>query len=331
MKTIKRTVAALLATLMLATSTSFSLAAEENYSAKEAVVVAKVNAAGIMTGTDKGFEPSKSLTRAEAAAIIVRMKGISESAVKAMAGTTLFTDVPASHWASGYVNQASNLGIVKGVSATEFAPDREVTIAEFVTMAVRALGAGQLVDSEGTWPTNYVNFANENDLLKDVTAIYTATASRMNAATIVANTLEAPMWEKTGVKSNGEIEWSKSIIAYADKEAIYKTILNDVLNIKVYEDVVITANTKDRKVSFVYGAKSLSFDVADGVDMASLKAGIEYDVWYNNNKDSQEVVGIWKTEAIKQDLVSFAEIDNLGDSKVKFVTENGKKEYNVKN
>ena len=87
MKAIKRTVAALLATLMLATSTSFTLAAE-NYTDDEAVVVAKVNAAGIMTGTDKGFEPSKSLTRAEAAAIIVRMKGISESTVKTSAGTT---------------------------------------------------------------------------------------------------------------------------------------------------------------------------------------------------------------------------------------------------
>ncbi|MCQ2750011.1 MAG: S-layer homology domain-containing protein, partial [Clostridia bacterium] len=75
MKNFKKVVAGLLALLMLALSVNVTFAAEE-YNDAEAVAVAKVNAAGIMQGTDKGFEPAKTLTRAEAAAIMVRMKGI---------------------------------------------------------------------------------------------------------------------------------------------------------------------------------------------------------------------------------------------------------------
>ncbi len=332
MKAIKRTVAALLATLMLATSTSFTLAAEE-YSDAEAVVVAKVNAAGIMTGTDKGFEPSKSLTRAEAAAIIVRMKGISESAVKSAAGTTLFTDVAASHWASGYVNQASNLGIVKGVSATEFAPDREVTIAEFTTMAIRALGAGQLVDSEGTWPTNYVNFANEEGILDDVNAVYTATASRLQAATIVANTLEANMWAKTAATTKAEITYTETD----------KTILEDVLNIVVYEDVTLedliasdrtatvrSTTEKDKVDPSKFVAYLSNVDVAKVVDYASLKLGMVYDVWFDD--DTDEIVGVWSAEDSKTKTVEFTEIKKVGtetaaDRKAKFVVDGSEKEY----
>ncbi|MCQ2911429.1 MAG: S-layer homology domain-containing protein [Clostridia bacterium] len=330
MKAIKRTVAALLATLMLATSTSFTLAAEE-YSDKEAVVVAKVNAAGIMTGTDKGFEPSKSLTRAEAAAIIVRMKGISESAVKTAAGTTLFNDVAASHWASGYVNQASNLGIVKGVSATEFAPDREVTVAEFTTMAVRALGAGQLVDSEGTWPSNYVNFANENKILDDVNAIYTAVATRLQAATIVANTLKTVMWEKSGVKTNGEITWQKT----QSKD----TILDDVLDIAEINDVQVTAvDYKNNKLTLwiedtnedgVVDPTETSVEkVVDRFDLSSVKLGYTYDGYYD--RKNNKVLGLWTAEDTKIESVEFSEITKVGSDYIRVMVNGEEKEFDVK-
>ncbi|MCQ2911428.1 MAG: S-layer homology domain-containing protein, partial [Clostridia bacterium] len=269
----------------------------------------KVNAAGIMTGTDKGFEPSKSLTRAEAAAIIVRMKGISESAVKTAAGTTLFNDVAASHWASGYVNQASNLGIVKGVSATEFAPDREVTVAEFTTMAVRALGAGQLVDSQGTWPVNYVNFANENGILDDVNAIYTATASRMNAATIVANTLETTMWEKVGVKSNGEIEWGKTYPV--------QTIRKNVLKLADGTITVSSVSNNDHKVN---GNKKVN----EKFDLTNIKVGLTYNTWVNEDK---VICGLWLDEENTVNFTAIAKCTKAG--KVKLVVDGEEVMYTV--
>ncbi len=323
MRNFKKVVAAGLALLMLALSVNVSFAAE-NYTEKEAVVVAKVNAAGIMTGTDKGFEPSKTLTRAEAAAIMVRMKGISEDTVKQNAGTTLFTDVPASHWAAGYINVASNYNLIKGVGANKFAPEKEVTVAEFYTMAIRALGAGQLVEAEGSWPTNYVNFAIENEIAEDVAQIYSAASTRMTAATIIVNTLTANMWVKDSVRTNGEITW---------KEDSTKSILDSILHISEFEKISITnVKTKDRKADFTDGleeAKTLftkeGCEVGENANLASVKLGQKYTIWYD--RDDKEVVGFWIPEEAGQ--INFTEIKEIKDKKIKLVVDGEEKKYDL--
>lgn len=50
-----------------------------------------------------------------------------------------FTDM-AGHWAASDIERMVRLGLVAGVSPTEFAPDRTITRAEFAALLVRALG-----------------------------------------------------------------------------------------------------------------------------------------------------------------------------------------------
>ncbi|WP_281889780.1 S-layer homology domain-containing protein [Paenibacillus sp. YYML68] len=51
-----------------------------------------------------------------------------------------FSDVPSSHWASSTVTELAAKHLIDGVSANEFAPNAEVTRAEFTAMLVRLLG-----------------------------------------------------------------------------------------------------------------------------------------------------------------------------------------------
>lgn len=113
-------------------------------------VISKVQTLGIMVGTDKGFEPNKTLTRAEATAIIIRMNGYTDEDIAKFGDKTSFEDVASNHWAAKYINAAATLDLVKGVGDNLFAPDTTVTIAEVVTMAVRALGADSYVTPLGT-------------------------------------------------------------------------------------------------------------------------------------------------------------------------------------
>jgi len=94
-----------------------------------------------MIGTDKGFEAEKTLTRAETAAILVRAKGVTEDQVKSAAGATQFLDVPESHWATGYINLASSMQLIKGTGDGNFLPDKDVTYEELLAMLTRILGA----------------------------------------------------------------------------------------------------------------------------------------------------------------------------------------------
>ena len=51
-----------------------------------------------------------------------------------------FTDVPASHWAAGYIAYCANAGIINGMGDGTFAPDSPVTGLQFAKMLLCAVG-----------------------------------------------------------------------------------------------------------------------------------------------------------------------------------------------
>ena len=53
--------------------------------------------------------------------------------------TAGFTDI-AGHWAEADIKEMAQRGIVAGITASMFAPDQEITRAEFAAIVVRALG-----------------------------------------------------------------------------------------------------------------------------------------------------------------------------------------------
>jgi hypothetical protein len=90
-----------------------------------------------ISGDDLGnFNPQKSITRAEMAALLTSAMGLDTS--KNIEQAT-FQDVPAGHWASKYVEAAYREGIVNGVTTTEFKPEDQITREQMASMVVRAL------------------------------------------------------------------------------------------------------------------------------------------------------------------------------------------------
>lgn len=160
------------------------------YAVEENTAITTVINEGIMTGTDNGFEPNKTLTRAEAVTIIVRMYGVDSNTISSYANQSVFNDVTSSHWAAGYINYGCDKKIVNGMGNGIFGADQSVTIAEFLTMIVRYLGYGSTVESEGTWPTNYVLFGIENGLFDDIDSLYNTLSLRKHAAILIANALQ---------------------------------------------------------------------------------------------------------------------------------------------
>jgi hypothetical protein len=84
--------------------------------------------------TSTTFEPERSITRAEFAALVVRALGLPTNT----AGNT-FSDVQASAWYAGVVNAAVKAGIINGYEDNTFRPDRQINREELSAMVVRAL------------------------------------------------------------------------------------------------------------------------------------------------------------------------------------------------
>ncbi|NDL66517.1 glycoside hydrolase family 10 protein [Anaerotalea alkaliphila] len=91
---------------------------------------------GLLKGTGQGLELEKGATRAQAAVMLVRLLGQEESA--ANRGGHPFKDVP--DWADAHVGHLYALGLVKGMGAGAYGSDRPVTVNDYSTMLLRALG-----------------------------------------------------------------------------------------------------------------------------------------------------------------------------------------------
>ena len=90
---------------------------------------------GLFKGTDKGFALEKSMTRAEASVMLTRLLGAEKTA---LAGNWKhpFTDVP--QWADKYVGWLHQNGLTKGVSATLYGSQRNVTCDQYCIFLTRA-------------------------------------------------------------------------------------------------------------------------------------------------------------------------------------------------
>ncbi|WP_406944903.1 S-layer homology domain-containing protein [Halobacillus sp. SY10] len=96
---------------------------------------------GLVNGVGQNnFAPNRDITRAEIATIIIR--AMEDSVDFSKGSVKTFEDV-SQHWALEAINQASKVGIIQGVSTTEFKPNRNANRAESIVMIKRALDKEQ--------------------------------------------------------------------------------------------------------------------------------------------------------------------------------------------
>lgn len=217
-------------------------------------VVARLNAIGLVQGYPDGtFGLDKNITRAEFAAIVCRALGM-ESAAQSAKGATQFSDVPASHWASGYINLASGKGIIKGYPDGTFKPDANVNYAEAATMLVRALGYEPAVGAAGgTWPSNYLGKAGEKGILDDVSFIsWDNAAVRGDVFLMLDNSLDVDLMEQTGYGTD---------ITYEEKDG--ENILNQYLDITVIDEDNYKDYTTDEEQLRVGNVPRTDMDTLD--------------------------------------------------------------------
>ncbi|RAV05097.1 S-layer homology domain-containing protein [Paenibacillus sp. YN15] len=140
-------------------------------------VIARMAAKHVIDGVDEArFEPQGEVTRAEFAAMLVRLLGIQASDRSDAAG---FADVPQEAWYADAVAAAAQAGLVTGRSDSSFEPDSTVSREEMAVMLVRAYrlkADRQLADSTeaafadadqiSAWAKDAVAAANAAGLLQ---------------------------------------------------------------------------------------------------------------------------------------------------------------------
>ena len=161
---------------------------------------------GVINGyTDGSFKPNDTVTRAEMAKMIYVLRTGNSDASAYNDDKTTFTDIKG-HWARGYVKYCQSLGIIAGVSATQFKPDANVTAQEAAKMLLVTLGYdAQKAGLVGiNWASKTNALADENGLLEDVNTSFTAACPRQYAAQLIYNAIDAPtvVWRDDAYTTN---------------------------------------------------------------------------------------------------------------------------------
>ena len=199
MKKLLALVLALVMSMSLVTISNAAFKDADSIDYQEAVDI--LNAVGVLIGDENGnFNAKAELTRGQAAKIIAYLDLGGKTADAIKGSGVVFTDVPASHWAAGYIEYCAGAGYVAGVGAGKFDPEAKVTGVQFAKMLLCALG--YKAEIEGYNGTDYTiavaRDANKNNLFDDLSIVTSANLTREQAAQMAFNALEANVVEYQG-------------------------------------------------------------------------------------------------------------------------------------
>ncbi|HLN60281.1 MAG TPA: S-layer homology domain-containing protein, partial [Symbiobacteriaceae bacterium] len=121
----------------------------------------------IMGYPDGTFQPDRSISRAEVAAVLARVLQADGQA----AGLAPHTDVPAGHWANLYIAIVAQRGLMRGDPDGRFRPDDPITRAEVATIAARLKNLAPeshvvFTDIDGHWAAGWIGAAYRAGFVK---------------------------------------------------------------------------------------------------------------------------------------------------------------------
>lgn len=120
---------------------------EISYLSSRSIISGYQNAKGFY------FAPERTVTRAQAAKMIVIAKGANQARVS----NTAFLDVPKGHWAAGWIQKAVQLNIFDGKKDGTFAPDEPLKRSQMAKIIVKAFGLSVENNEKEPFSDVYIN------------------------------------------------------------------------------------------------------------------------------------------------------------------------------
>jgi hypothetical protein len=226
----KKIIALILSLLLAAGSISCLAFNDIPEDASYRQAVEDLQAYGVLSGkTADTFDPDAALTRAEFAKIAVIVSGGEQHKTG-----TLFSDVPASHWANGYIGAAAEQGLLIAYPDGRFDPDAPITLAQAVTVTLRLLGYSDEVIS-GAWPADYLAKAEELGVTGGISCASGEAITRAQCAVLLDNALVTDTYQTSSSGTGSKLmekmglSLSDECVVYASKAESAALLENQVL------------------------------------------------------------------------------------------------------
>lgn len=261
----------------------------------------------VISGDGKGnYNPTGTITRAEACVLIANMMNGGKADTARFAGGSNFSDVPKTYWGESAIAYCVQNGVTYGVGGGKFAPTRQITDAEFVAMVTRAMGYDTAANPLSFPYGNYTAAVN-NGIVDNVPYVEGSPCTRGEAAQIIYDCLFADYARYTAnqnVIHNSDDHMASTLIevvfgldraANADDDKCtqhYWVILGESCE---DEDVIFAAPITDKKGEADYSDKAIvEFDCE--ADVSAL-IGRKVVLWGENTHANS--TKSWEVDTVK--------------------------------
>ena len=250
---------------------------------------------GVINGyTDGSFKPNDTVTRAEMAKMIYVLRTGNSDASAYNNDKTTFTDVNG-HWAAGYIKYCQSLGIIAGVSATQFKPDANVTAQEAAKMLLVTLGYN--AEKAGlvgiNWASKTNALADENGLLEDVNTSFTAACPRQYAAQLMYNAIDTPtvVWRDDAYTNVDVLNRDNQTVGQK-----YMNLVKDEAATGKHDNILTHVEKEDGRDTYTITVAGVPYTrvIADYTDLI----GQDVVVMHKKN-DTSKVFGVYVAEDSK--------------------------------
>ena len=325
MKNLNKVLAMLVVFMMVVSTVAFASFTDVAKDSTYNVAIKVGTDLGLFTGYEDGsFKPEGEITRAEFAAIVVRMKG-QDAQAEGAKSATMFTDVPADHWAAGYINIAVRLGIINGYGDGNFGPSDLVEYQDAITMIVRALGYEPAIGAAG-YPTGYLTKAGDLGLTANVSGVNGVAINRGKVAQIVFNALDVPLMTQSGYGTFTQYVVNDGYSSSNGTVNVKKTILSENHNIVKLQGIVesttattATTTTATEKVAFdvtnalynKFGIGDRNMEVGSSDAAAYVGKKVIAFVHYNEFEDVATIVSIYDAPVADSLVVALADLETV--------------------
>ena len=197
---------------------------------------------GVINGKDDGsYDPTGIVTRAEMAKMICVVLNGGKDPNLGTAVTNSYTDT-VGHWAAGYIEYCTQLGIVAGDGTGKFNPSATVTGSEAAKMLLVAMGYKSEIEgfTGANWALPVNTRASQKGLYDGLSINADAGLSRDNAAQMIYNALDASIveYEYTLITDGSSLSSSPTLKDKVNNEGYNVTLLEDRFNAVKVEGVV---------------------------------------------------------------------------------------------
>lgn len=246
-----------------------------------------LKALGIFSGYPDGTAGlDKEMTRAEFAKVLTKLSQLEENA----AAASVYKDVPATHWAVGFVGAVTEAQLMNGLGANKFGPSGQVTIEQIAKVADLVAGVEPVADGEVSgavsgWAKGYVAAAIKAGLLPELPS-YQTNATR---DLLVSVTYDLAANELVSVASTKVVDATHIEVTFSDGGVVKKE-LTTALVANTATKVTVEYNGKSYEVSVTLealkvtgakqtGAKAVTVNfnqAASAADKADLTYTLKY-------------------------------------------------------